>query len=68
MERGYLNFERGSEEGFCQIESIPTTYADLFPHLIANQMVNPVVSEPSFKNGKILRLIVSTIEECRATQ
>ena len=36
MERGYLNFEKKSEEGLCQVESIPITYTDLFPHLIAN--------------------------------
>ena len=44
MERGYLNFEKGSKEGLCQTELIFMTYTDLFPHLIANQMVKSVVS------------------------
>ena len=50
MERGYLNFEKGLEEGLCQIESIPMTYTNLFPHLIANQMVKSVVLRMKCKN------------------
>ena len=36
IEGGYLNFAKNSEEEEYQLESIPMTYTDLFPHLIAN--------------------------------
>ena len=48
IEGGYLNFEKELEEGLCQIQSISMTYTDLFPHLMANQMVKLVVSESPF--------------------
>ena len=46
IERGYLNFEKKLEEEECQTKSIPVTYTGLFSHLIANQPVEPIVSEP----------------------
>ena len=48
IEWGYMNFQKESEEGLYQIESIPMTYTNLFPHLIANHMVKPIDSELPF--------------------
>ena len=46
IEGGYLNFTKNLEEDEYQLESIPMTYTDLLPHLIANQLVKLIVLEP----------------------
>ena len=46
IEGGYLNFAKKSKKEKYQLESIPMTYTDLFPHLIANQLVKSIVLEP----------------------
>ena len=43
-----MNFEKESKEGLCQTKSILMTYTDLFPHMIANHMIEPDVPKSPF--------------------